>query len=208
MYVSFDLFGTLITASRPADPAAAVADELAARGVRVPDAWDEAYREPHFSVEPGREYALPEHVLAALDSRGVAAPRDIVVEAVTAAFDGDVETRPGARAAVEAAAAEGRVGVLSNCSVPGLVERTLAASDLSMGRFDAVVASVDCGWRKPDQRAFAAVADALGGSVPSLVHVGDDPETDGGLADAGGTPVLVAETPLSGVPDRLEGISC
>ncbi|QLC35272.1 HAD family hydrolase (plasmid) [Halarchaeum sp. CBA1220] len=207
MHVSFDLFGTLVDAAPPEDPAAAVADELAARGVRVPESWDEAYREPHVSLDAGREQPLPEHVLAALHSRGVTPPRDVVEAAVTDAFDGDVATRPGACAAVEAAATAGRVGVLSNCSVPGLVERTLAASDLPADRFDAVVASVDCGWRKPDRRAFRAVADALATDVAALVHVGDDPATDGGLDALGGTAVLLEDTPLAALPDRLEDAS-
>ncbi|GGL65678.1 HAD family hydrolase [Halocalculus aciditolerans] len=208
MLASFDLFGTLVDAARPANPAAAVADELAARGVRVPDAWNEAYREPHVPLEPGREISLFDHVLAALDSRGVAASRDRVAAAVTAAFDGDIDTRAGALDAVEAAAARGPVGVLSNCSVPGLATRALDASALDSDRFDAVVVSVDCGWRKPDPRAFAAVADALGGSVADLVHVGDDPATDGGVTAAGGTFLSLDDTPLRRVPERVEALSC
>lgn len=205
--VTFDLFGTLVSVRRPADPAAAVADELETRGIPVPDDWTDAYATPHADVEPGREVPLPEHVRAALewsgvdlDSAGVDS-RD-VSDAVRAAFDGPVAVRDGADEAIEAARERGSVGVLSNCSVPGLVERTLDRIG-SGDRFDAVVASVDVGFRKPDPRAFAAAADRLGVDPADLVHVGDDPETDGGVAGLGGTVILLEETPLSALSDRL-----
>ena len=66
---SFDLFGTLVDAERPADPAAAVADALADRGVRVPEDWPAAYREPHADADPGAERPLPGHVASAPSRR-------------------------------------------------------------------------------------------------------------------------------------------
>ncbi|MFB6255324.1 MAG: HAD family hydrolase, partial [Haloplanus sp.] len=74
---------------------------------------------------------------------------------------------------------------------------------LDADRFDAVVASVDCGWRKPHDRAFEAVARELDVRPTELVHVGDDARTDGGAERAGGRTILTSETPLSAVPDRL-----
>jgi FMN phosphatase YigB (HAD superfamily) len=201
---TFDLFGTLVTAERPDGPAAAVADALADRGVRVPDDWTAAYREPHEDVQPGAERPLPAHVTDALDSRGVDAPTGVVREATLAAFDRPVERREGALDAIKAARDQGSIGVLSNCSVPGLVERALASAGLE-DAFDAVVASVDCGWRKPDERAFAAVADALDVSQDSLVHVGDDRATDSGVEAVGGRAVLVTETPLAHLESVLPG---
>jgi FMN phosphatase YigB (HAD superfamily) len=95
--------------------------------------------------------------------------------------------------------------VLSNCSVPGLVECALDRVDLNV---ETVVTSVGCGWRKPDQRAFAAVADVLRTEPESLVHVGDDPATDGGVEDVGGRAIILGETPLRAVPAELEGGAC
>jgi len=201
---TFDLFGTLVTAERPDDPAAAVADALADRGVHVPDDWTAAYRESHEDVQPGAERPLPVHVADALESRGVDAPRDAVLEATLAAFDYPVARRDGALDAIDAARERGSIGVLSNCSVPSLVERALDRAGLE-DAFDAVVASVDCGWRKPDERAFVAVADALDASPDSLVHVGDDPATDRGVEALGGRAVLVMETPLSDLGSELPG---
>ena len=198
MPVSFDVFGTLVAVERSADPATAVARALADRDVRVPGDWTDAYAESHRSVESGREYPLAAHVADALASRGVDAPRSTVAAAVRAAFAPEtVRTREGALDAIAAARARGPVGLCSNCSVPGLAERTLAASRLDLEGFDAVVTSVDCGWRKPDRRAFAAVADALDSEVADLVHVGDDPKTDGGVTDAGGTFVRVGAGELA-----------
>jgi FMN phosphatase YigB (HAD superfamily) len=201
--VSFDLFGTLVGVTRPADPAAAVAGELRSRGVAVPDDFPAAYREPHVDAPDGAEVPLPAHVSAALRSRGVDVSGNAVRRAVVSAFDPEVTTRPGAVAAVDAARERGPVGLLSNCSVPELVGRTLVRSDLSRGAFDAVVTSVGCGWRKPSPGAFEAVADGLGVAPDDLVHVGDTPATDGGVERLGGTFVDVDDTPLEAFPAWL-----
>ncbi|NHN57626.1 HAD family hydrolase [Halorussus rarus] len=205
MAVSFDLFGTLVRADRPADPADAVAAELRERGVAVPDDWTDAYREVHVDAPAGAEVPLPAHVSAALASRGVSAPGNAARRAVVAAFDPDVETREGAVEAVRAASDRGPVAVLSNCAVPQLARQALIRSDLDRDALDAVVTSAACGWRKPDARAFETCADRLGVPVADLVHVGDDSRTDGGIADCGGEAVLLDDVPLTDVPAWLEG---
>jgi FMN phosphatase YigB (HAD superfamily) len=123
--------------------------------------------------------------------------------AVVAAFDPDVTRRDGARQAVRDAAASGPVGLLSNCAVPELVPKTLIRAGLR-GEFDAVTTSIGCGWRKPHPKAFEAAAKALGVAPASLVHVGDDPETDGGVEAVGGRFVDVTETPLDALAAQLE----
>ncbi|SHG38671.1 HAD family hydrolase [Halobaculum gomorrense] len=202
--VSFDLFDTLVDADAPDDPAAAVAAELRERGVVVPDDWTDAYAEPHLEYEKGVEHPLHHHVAAALASRASEREARTFVDdtavAVRAAFDRPVETRSGAAETVAALAEKRPVGVLSNCSVPGLVERTLERSAVDAGDLDAVVPSVECGWRKPDTRAFEAVAADLGVPAERLLHVGDDPETDGGAADAGAQFVEVGEASLPELP--------
>ena len=203
--VSFDLFGTLVVAETPDDPAAAVAEALRERGVSVPPDFGEAYREVHVDAPAGAEVPLPAHVAAALSSRGVDAPNNAARRAVVAAFDPTVSRREGARSAIEAAAERGPVGLCSNCSVPELVGRTLVRAELR-GAFDAVVSSVGCGWRKPDPRAFEAVAGRLGVGTESLVHVGDDPEADGGIEAEGGRFLDVGEVGLPGIDSRLESL--
>lgn len=206
MAVSFDLFGTLVDAEMPADPAAVVARELRDRDVAVPEDFGDAYREVHIDAPEGAEVPLPAHVSAALASRGVEAPNNAARRAVVSAFDPDVERRPGANAAIEAARERGPVGVCSNCSVPELARRALIRGDLK-DAFDCVVTSVGCGWRKPDSRAFETVARRLDCEPDALVHVGDDPETDGGVERVGGTFVDVGEVPLFDLAAELEAIA-
>lgn len=205
--VSFDLFGTLVEAEPPDDPAAAVSAELRERGVAVPDDWPDAYAEVHLEYEVGVERPLHHHVAAAVASRDPERePRAFVDEAaaaVRAAFDRPVETRPGAVEAVAALAKEYPVGVLSNCSVAGLVGRSLARSAVDEAAFDAVVSSVASGRRKPDARAFEVIAERLGVPVEALVHVGDDPETDGGAVGAGAEFLRVDEVSLRELPSVL-----
>ena len=204
MPVSFDLFGTLVTASMPDDPAAAVAAELRNRGVAVPDDWNAAYRTPHLDVPADAEIPLPAHVAAALRSRGVASSDGVVRRAVIAAFDPDVRRREGVDAALDAARARGPIGLCSNCSVPELVPRTLVRADLR-GAFDAVVTSAACGFRKPHPGPFETLATDLGVEASDLIHVGDDPEADGGIEALGGRFVDVSDTPLADLAAVLGG---
>ncbi|MFD1512807.1 HAD family hydrolase [Halomarina rubra] len=204
MAVSFDLFGTLVSAALPADPATAVADELAARNVEVPDDWGRAYAESYVDAPEGAAVPLPAHVARALASLGVDAPANAPRRAVVAAFDPAVETHPGAVEAVRAASERGPVALCSNCAVPELVGRTLVRSGLSRDDFDVIVTSVACGWRKPHPQVFETTADRLGVAPDTLVHVGDDPETDGGVAAVGGEFVDVRETSLEAVARRFE----
>ncbi|WP_435186275.1 HAD family hydrolase [Halobellus sp. EA9] len=204
MAVTFDLFGTLVAVDRPDDPAAAVATELRDRGVSVPEDWRDRYAEPHVDAPDGAEVPLPAHVAAALRTCDVDAPANAVRRAVVAAFDPAVTTRPGAVDAVRAAGERGPVGLLSNCSVPELVSRTLIRSDLDRAAFDAVVTSVGCGWRKPHAGAFETVAERLQTDAAEVVHIGDDPATDGGIEALGGGFVDVGDVDLETLATRLK----
>ncbi|MFB1066176.1 HAD family hydrolase [Natrinema sp. H-ect4] len=207
MGVSFDLFGTLVTADRPDDPAAAVATELAKRDVTVPDDWADAYAEPHVDAPDGAEVPLPAHVSRALASCGVDYEHNAARRAVVAAFDPTVETKPGALEAVDAARERGPVAICSNCSVPELVGRTLVRSDFERDDFDAIVTSVGCGWRKPAPEIFELTADELDVAPADLIHVGDDPEADGGIEAVGGTALVLEERSLADVPARLATVA-
>lgn len=207
--VSFDLFGTLVRVDPPEAPASAIAAALSARGIAVPDDWAAAYAEPHVDVPEGAECPLHEHVAAALASRTDGLdPRDCiddVAATVDAAFDTPVRTIDGAASTVATLSERLPVGVLSNCSVPGLVGRTLARSAVDESAFDSVTTSVDCGWRKPHPGAFRAVADDLGVSLERLLHVGDDPTADGGATDAGAAVCLVDAVDLESLPAMVDG---
>jgi FMN phosphatase YigB (HAD superfamily) len=197
--VSFDCFGTLLTVPRPEDPAGAVGEALTARGVDLPADWRTAYLEAHVEIPDGGELSLPEHTRCSLASRGVDAEPDVVRAAVMAAFDRRVSPVPGAADALTAI--EAPVGVFSNCSVPGMVEEVLDQAGL-LAQMETVETSVDCGWRKPDRRAFETIADRLGVSPEELVHVGDNREADGGIEALGGT-YLHVDGDLTDLPSRL-----
>jgi FMN phosphatase YigB (HAD superfamily) len=204
--LSFDLFGTLVTADRPSEPWDAVATALAARSVQVPDGWEDAYRSAHRDYDRGREAPLDEHVRLALASRGIEVTEETATEAVLDAFDSPVTVREGAIGAVDAAAQRGPVAICSNCSVPGLVERTLERADIetrSDHSFDAVITSVDCGWRKPHPNIFESTADALDVTLADLVHVGDDARTDGGAGRVGAQSILLEDHSLPAIAEQL-----
>jgi len=196
--VSFDLFGTLVEVERTTHPAELIATELAERDIPVPADWFDVYHEPRGDMSADTDQSLVDHVDALLSRKGVnpaePVPRAKLKETVLAAFDTPVETPPAAQAAVETISGELPLGILSNCSVPGLVEQVLERSAFEPETFDAIVVSVDCGWRKPAEPAFAEIADRLGVEVDALLHVGDDPRTDGGIAAIGGD-ALIIESP-------------
>lgn len=204
MAVSFDLFGTLVEVAPPDDPPKAVATALSERDVSVPSDWKHVYTTPHLDVSPGTELSLVDHVKAGLESRDRDVSRSVVRAALLDAFESPIYTREGAQTAVSVAQRCGPIGILSNCSVPGLVQRTLSQSDLDPDAFDAVVSSVECGWRKPDGRAFREISARLGVPLSELTHIGDDPETDGGATDAGATAILLDDVTLSGVSREME----
>lgn len=206
MAVSFDLFDTLVAVDRPEDTPAAIAAELRERGRPVPEDWTAAGREAAAAIDvpEGREVSIVTYVRFALERRDRSVPEETIEAAVLDAFDRPIEVRVGAREAVEVAGVCGQVGVLSNCTVPGLVERVLERAAIPADRFDAVVASVDCGWHKPHPRAFETIARELGVPLGELLHVGDDPHDDGGADAAGANAVVLEDVPLPAVPAYLE----
>ncbi len=205
--VSFDLFGTLVTVDRALPPDEAVAAALRERDIPVPDDWPERYRTAHIEAEPLQELPLHKHVAAALRSNtgnpgGIA--EATVIEAVRAAFDTPIETRERAVETVTGLAEQVPVGILSNSSVEGLVERSLRKSAIPMETFETVLSSVEIGWRKPHERAFERVASDLGVGAESLLHVGDDPRTDGAATRTGAGAVLVSDSGPLELKSRLE----
>lgn len=200
--VSFDLFGTLVTVEKPPDPGAAVAEALCERGVDLPAHWESAYRTSYIETQPLEEVPLQDHVRALFETHAedpAAVPdRDLIDDALQAAFDTPLQTREGAVKVVETLSGQMPVGILSNSSVAGLVDRTVERSDLSTDTFDGVNSSVGIGWRKPHERAFEHMANDLGADMATLLHVGDDPRTDGGASRVGATAAIIPETgPIS-----------
>lgn len=203
MAISFDLFGTLVTAERPDNPAKRVGTALAEEGVPVPDNWSELYWQLHLSPPEGAEIPLDEHIVAALDSQGITVERDCVRTVIERVFEPTVRTRDGAVDAVQWAADQGPTAICSNCAVPGLVDRALQRSAIDERQFDAIIASAACGWRKPHARIFEHTAQELAVPVEQLVHVGDTPDADGGIDALGGQAVLLDTHDIRDLPSIL-----
>lgn len=207
--VSLDLFGTLVTVATPTDPVRAVAESLRDRGVALPRDWETAYRTAYLDAEPLEEVPLQDHVRALFEARadelGAVPSEDQIDEALHDAFDTPIQTREGAVETVTALAAHVPVGILSNSSVEGLVDRTIRRSELRDAPLAVIRSSVDIGWRKPHERAFEAIAADLGSDLEGLLHVGDDVRTDGGAERAGGRSVIVQEDGPLDLDSILEG---
>lgn len=204
MAVSFDLFGTLIVADRPEEPATELAESLKTQGVRVPDDWAELYWKPHLDRPKGAETPLDAHIGAILDGHGVAVTDKQIERAIEQVFAPSVETVPGALDVVAWADNRGPIAVCSNCSIPGLVERALDRSAIDRTVFDTVVSSAACGWRKPHPIIFQTVAARLDVEVGSIYHVGDTADADGGIEAIGGQAIILETGEIGDLPDQIE----
>lgn len=65
------------------------------------------------------------------------------------------------------------LGVLSNYPDGDVVRHSMRQIGI-LGLFEAVVASGDVGWCKPDARPFAAIAERMGTSPEATLYVGDN----------------------------------
>jgi HAD superfamily hydrolase (TIGR01549 family) len=212
--VSFDLFGTLVTVEKPPDPGAAVGDALRARDVDLPPDWDDAYRTAYVDADPLEEIPLQHHVHALFESHAadvdstvdsVPSPA-LIDEALLEAFETPIQTREGAVETVEALADHVPVGILSNSSVEGLVDRALERSAIPLDALTVIRSSVAIGWRKPHEQSFKQIANDLQVELEGLVHVGDDPRTDGGADRVGARAAILPEAGPLTIDAILEAI--
>jgi putative hydrolase of the HAD superfamily len=73
---------------------------------------------------------------------------------------------------IEELSTEYRLAVVTNTHQPTLVPDHLEAMGV-LSSFDAVITSVEVGWRKPHPNIYSAALDALSIQAPSAVFVGD-----------------------------------
>jgi len=111
-------------------------------------------------------------------------------------------------ALVERLARHHRLAIVTNTHDPRLVPDHLDSMDIA-GHFEAVVTSVEVGWRKPHLAIYAAVLDALGATAAQCTFVGDTkgPDYDGPRA-AGMRALLIDPDGAHAIPpaDRLDTI--
>ena len=195
--ILLDALGTLVELP---DPAAALVEELAARGAQLRPA------EARWAM--GAEIAFYRaHLHHARDAEGLASLRERCVDVLRNALPAharDVPDLPGALlgalrfrpypevpGVLSAWREDGlRLVVVSNwdVSLHEVLERTGVAPLL-----DGALDSASFGVAKPDPSIFAAGLELAGVPAAQALHVGDDLEADvGGARAAGVTPVLIA----------------
>jgi HAD superfamily hydrolase (TIGR01509 family) len=166
-------------------------DELAARG--IPKTYDELW-------DPWDERFLPAAHLGRATWEGQFAAYMAELGVTGAAFS-DLTAKseatkralyptrrmfPGVRETLDRLRAAGmRLAVLSDSESPAPKVRA-GLDDLGLaGCFDAVVASIDIGARKPEPAAYAAALSALRATVDEAVFVGHDADEIRGARDFG-----------------------
>jgi putative hydrolase of the HAD superfamily len=101
---------------------------------------------------------------------------------------------------LEGLAREYRLAIVSNVHEPSLVPTHLEKLGL-MHRFDAVILSVEVGWRKPHPEIYATALEALGAQANQAVFVGDTHTADFvGPERAGIKSFLIDPQDRAGVP--------
>lgn len=112
-----------------------------------------------------------------------------------------VRAVPGVAGMLERLAVRHRLGVVSNTHDPSMVPRLLERFGLA-GLFDAVLLSVDHGWRKPHPSIYAAAVDRLDVRPADAAFVGDSYEADLiGPTEAGMVAFLIDPDHRHPVPD-------
>lgn len=111
---------------------------------------------------PREEPAFWAAFAAALLPGGARADQAALAAELAGLYHTSSAAYPDTLPALEALSAAGlRLAVLSNFELPDLAP-PLAHAGVDPGRFDALVSSAAVGWAKPDPRAYAAAASALG----------------------------------------------
>ena len=229
-HVLFDFFGTLVdySASRTDQGYHAshrLASELGAdlTYARFLDEWARICTEhDRRSDEDDREYSMMDVGAAFLRHVLGREPAHTDVESFVDRYVGEwnagVRYPPAIPDMVGHLLGEYRLAIVTNTYHATLVPRHLEAMGLRSS-FEAVVTSVEVGWRKPHPRIYRAALDALGIAAASAVFVGDTylPDFVGPrrvgmrayLIDAGHTAPVSAHHRLSSIlelPDRLGAI--
>ncbi|WP_250027800.1 HAD family hydrolase [Paractinoplanes maris] len=198
--IVFDFFGTLTDPAAEAHRRTSFAGTAAALGIPLAAFW-EAMAQSFPDRIVGR-YGDTRQTLLTVARHCGAEPGEAELEAAVAAQTAGAERvrrpRPGALDLLDSLRAEGlRLGLISDCSSE-LVEAW--PSTPYAPRLDAAVFSWQEGYRKPDPRLYATVAERLGVAAVDCWFVGDGGSREhDGARRAGMRPVLVTNAGYPGV---------
>ncbi|GAA4690506.1 HAD family hydrolase [Phytohabitans rumicis] len=219
-HVLFDFFGTLVAynASRVEQGYARSHALLVRWGADLsyPDflgAWSRTTDQfDRLSDRDDHEFSMTEVGTVFLAGVLGRAPAPTEVETFVVEYVDEWNTgvtyQDGVAACVRDLARDHRLAVVSNTHQSDLVPNHLRAMGL-WSSFDAVVTSVDVGWRKPHPKIYAVALDALGIDAGDAVFVGDSFEPDfAGPERAGMTAFLIDPDRRAPVPGdrRLDSV--
>ncbi|HLG17521.1 MAG TPA: HAD family hydrolase [Blastocatellia bacterium] len=192
--ISFDFWHTLFTEQPRAFEHyrgrrhRRLAEALEGNGKFSDDDIDRAFsleaREHHrIWIEEQRTLSASERLGKILDSLGARLAADELSKLASDFEEGILERPPvlvdGARDAVEALAADYKLGIISDVGFsPGRVLRQVLAGTGLLNFFDSLVFSDEAGRAKPHAEMFNRTARALGVAPREIVHVGDLEHTD------------------------------
>ena len=151
-------------------------------------AWSQAGAQfDRTSEQTGREFSMTdmvaEFLTATLGRAASAAQVETFVTTYLREWNAGVRQIPGLTAMVAGLAAQYRLAVVSNTQRAGLVPAHLEAMGL-LPYLDAVITSIDVGWRKPHPRIYAKALAEAGVEAGAALFVGDTwgPDVEGPLA--------------------------
>jgi putative hydrolase of the HAD superfamily len=211
-HLLFDFFGTLVDYSpqrcdREFPRTRAALDELGivltADGLAA--TWEEAwYPFEERSLLDHREFSMFEvgevFLRTLLGREPDPAQTRAVMDVYIGEWDAGVAHLDGLGDWLAGLARDHRLAIVSNVHEDCLVPRHLEKMGL-MDRFDAVVLSVEVGWRKPHPEIYATALRALGISADQAVFVGDTHAADFvGPERIGIKSYLIDPHDLAGVP--------
>ncbi|MGP4095195.1 HAD family hydrolase [Nonomuraea sp. KM90] len=183
-HILFDFFGTLVeySPSRTEQGYRSTYALLRRLGASLPyeeflDGWSRTSAEfDRLSDLDDHEFSMAEAGTAflgrVLPHEPAPAEVEEFVTLYVAEWNTGVHYLPGLSGLVEELSAGHRLAVVSNTHLATLVPGHLAAMGL-LESFDAVITSVEVGWRKPHPEIYATALDVLGIEASSAVFVGD-----------------------------------
>jgi putative hydrolase of the HAD superfamily len=211
-HLLFDFFGTLVDYSPqwcdrefPRTRAALAELGLPMSAEELAAAWEESwYPFEERSQDDHREFSMIEvgtvFLRSLLGREPAAAETRAVMDVYIGEWDAGVTHLDGLADWLSELSRDYRLAIVSNVHEAYLVPNHLEKMGLK-NRFDAVILSVEVGWRKPHPEIYATALQALGAQPDQAVFVGDTHVADFvGPEQAGIKSFLIDPHDLAGVP--------
>jgi putative hydrolase of the HAD superfamily len=131
----------------------------------------------------------------------------IIVEAAEAYMEPWIQARiidPYAPSIIRGLRKKHKLGIVSNITYSPAVWKTLERFEL-VNLFDAIITSVDVGWRKPSPKIFKRALQALNVLASETVFVGDELDHDvEGAQKVGMRTILLNKSSIKETPRKVK----